>query len=295
MKNLRLLPFLLALSVLLTACAGTVPPPDEPKEPYVPAAEPAPEPEPEPEIDRSAEHIYLAHPELTPVDYDSPSLLPISDDAGQAYLDQITFLCDSPTYWLRPFGMLSGGTDTTQVWTGPEGTMTLAYLRGYRILDPYDNVERTIPETASLHQPEIMVIALGLNGISFMDEDYFTREYTHLIDEIQAASPDTQLILQAMYPISPSFRYWGDITNASITRGNSWILRIAEAYGLPYLDTFAALLGEDGNAQPELLMNDGLHPNRDGLALILSYIRTHAWQPSPPRAEEPITIHPSIS
>ena len=287
------LPLLLTLSLLLTACAATVPAPVESDRNPLPVEKRTPEPEPE--IDRRAEPIYLAHPELTPVDYASPSLLPISDDAGEEYLDRITFLCDSPTYWLRPFGMLRGGTNTTQVWTGAEGTMTLAYLRGFRILDPYDNVERTIPEVAARRRPAILVIALGINGISFMDEAYFTREYTHLIDELQAASPGTQLILQAMYPISPSFRYWGDITNASITRGNAWILHIAEAYGLPYLDTFAALLGEDGNARPEWLMNDGLHPNREGLTQILTYIRTHAWRPSPPDEDDPMYIRPEIS
>ena len=34
--------------------------------------------------------------------------------------------------WMWPFGLLNGGTETKQIWTGPEGTMTLKYLRGYR-------------------------------------------------------------------------------------------------------------------------------------------------------------------
>ncbi|MBO4854723.1 MAG: SGNH/GDSL hydrolase family protein [Oscillospiraceae bacterium] len=289
MKYARLFPCALILALLLTACGHNVASSVEPDRKPLPIEKPALKLKPE--VDRRAESIYQAHPELTPVNYDSPVLLPASDDAGEKYLDRITFLCDSPTYWLKPFGMLRGGTCTTQIWTGSEGTMTLAYLRGFRILDPYDRVERTIPETMARHQPAIMVIALGINGISFMDEADFIREYSHLVEELQAASPDTQLILQAMYPISPSFRYWGDITNASVTRGNAWILRIAEEYGLPYLDTFAALLGEDGNARPELMMDDGLHPNQEGLTRVLEYIRTHAWQP-PPDEDDPRYIRP---
>lgn len=239
----------------------------------------APETEPAPEIDRRGEEIYLAHPELTPVNYDSPALLPISEDAGDAYLDRITFVCDSPTYWMWPNGLLGGGKDTKQIWTGPQGTMTLAYLRGFKILDPFDGVERTIAETAALHRPDIIVIALGINGIAFMDEEYFKTEYANLIDELQQASPETQIILQSMYPILPSYKHWGQITNASITLGNSWILQLAEAYGLPYLDTFSALLAEDGNAHTEWMQNDGLHPNKAGLTEILAYIRTHAYLP----------------
>lgn len=275
----RILPLLLALCFLLCGCGSR-------STAEAPLSIPAPPltvpvPEDAPDVDRSAEYIYLAHPELTGVDYDSPALLPLSEDMGQAYLDRMVFLCDSPTYWLWPYGLLSGGTNTTQVWTGPEGTMTLAYLRGFEIRDPYDFSEATIAEVAARHRPEYIIIALGINGIAFMDETYFKQEYAHLIDEIQQASPDTTLILQSMYPICRSFRYWGDITNASITEGNRWILELAEEYRLRYLDVFSALLGEDGNARPELMQNDGLHPNYDGLARVLEYIRTHGYLPYP--------------
>lgn len=234
-----------------------------------------------PKIDRAAEHIYQNHPELTPVDYDSPALLPLGEDRGQAYMDSITFICDSPTYWLWPFGLLNGGTDTKQIWTGEEWTLTLAYLRTYPIKDPYDGALRLIPEAAALHKPPYIILALGVNGISFMDEDSFTAEYAHLIESIQQASPDTVIILQSMYPITTAYRYWGDITNATISAGNRWILGLAEQYHLRYLDTFSALLGEDGNGRPELYMSDGLHPDREGLSLILDYIRTHGYLPYP--------------
>ena len=244
----------------------------------VPTTEAPTETEAPPEIDRSAEAVYQNHTELTPVNYESPSLLPISEDAGEEYLDRITFLCESPTYWMWPFGLLNGGTETKQIWTGPEGTMTLKYLRGYKMLDPFDNVERTIAETAALHHPDILVIALGLNGLSAMTETQFKTEYCHLIDEIREASPDTQIILQSLYPLLPTFKHWGEFTNALLSEANAWILEIAEDYGLPYLDTFSALLAEDGNAHPEWMMNDGLHPNKEGLQQILLYIRTHAWK-----------------
>ena len=232
-----------------------------------------------PRVDRRAEAIYQKNPQLTPVDFSSPALLPLTEDAGEAYLEKLVFLCDSPNYWLKPFGLLPGGTQTKQVWTGPEGTMTLAYLRGYRILDPYDNTERTIPQTVSLHKPEYIVIALGLNGVSFMDEAYFTEEYVNLIREIRAASPETILLLQSIYPISPKSRVWGSITNAMITRANSWILKIAEECGCHYLDSYSCLVGEDGNAKSEWSLPDGFHPNREGLERVLEYIRTHAYFP----------------
>ena len=229
-------------------------------------------------IDRTGEEIYNNHPDLTPVNYSSPNILPISEDMGQEYVDKLTFICDSPTYWMWPWGLLEGGEDSNSIWTGPEGTMTLAYQSTYCILDPYDNVEKPIRQVVEEHKPEYLIIALGINGISFMDEEEFKADYSDLVSDILEISPDTKLICQSIYPITPAYRWWGDITNVMITEANSWILEIAEEYGVPYLDTFSVLLGEDGHAKRELMGSDGLHPNYEGLKTVLQYIRTHKYR-----------------
>ena len=289
MKKKIWIALILAAALLLPSCAvledAPIPEIDYPGAHIPTAPRPAktpppdaedPPPEEEKNVDRRAELIYFAHPKWTPVDFESPSLLPLTPDAGEDYTSRIVFLCDSPTYWMWPFGLLTGGTRTTQIWTGPEGTVTLAYLRGYKILDPYDNVERTVPETAARHKPEFMIVALGMNGVAFMGEEYFKREYRNVLDELKAASPDTRYILQSIYPVSRAYESRGIITNAMITRANSWILSLAEEYGYPYLDSFSCLIGKDGYAPAALMLPDGFHPNKAGLTLVLEYIRTHA-------------------
>ena len=232
---------------------------------------------PPPQADRLAAHIYESNPKLTPVNYDSPALLPPSKDMGMEYIDRITFICDSPTYWMWPLELFSDGKESKQIWTGPEGTMTLAYQSSYHILDPYDKKQRPIRDVVALHPPDILIIALGINGISFMDETYFTSEYKDLVIDIQEISPDTIIIFQSIYPITRRYKHYGSITNAMITEGNSWILAMAEELGCSYLDTISVLLNDEGMAKDELMLNDGLHPNRDGLTIILDYIRTHAY------------------
>ena len=244
--------------------------------------------------DRSAEPIYAANPQLAPIDYDSPALLPPTPDQGKAYVRRLTFICDSPTYWMWPFGLLHNGKKSTQIWTGPEGTMTLAYQGSYEILDPFDRVERPIREVVRRHKPDILVIAVGINGISFMKEDYFKAEYRDLVTDIQRISPNTTLILQSIYPITRRYKHWGNITNVKISQGNRWTLSIAEETGCKYLDTFSVLLNEEGNARDELMMKDGLHPNKAGLSLILNYIRTHAYTPAKIRkARRPANLFPA--
>ena len=242
-----------------------------------PTSRPEPTPTPTSQVDRSAAYIYEANPKLTPVNYGSPALLPPSEDRGQEYVDRITFICDSPTYWMWPNELLSGGKDSKQIWTGPEGTMTLAYQSTYHILDPFDKKQRPIRDVVALHKPDILIIALGINGISFMDEEYFSKEYRDLVTDIQTISPDTILILQSIYPITHRYKHYGNITNAMITEGNSWIMKIAEETDCSYLDTISVLLNDEGNAKDELMRKDGLHPNVKGLTIILDYIRTHAY------------------
>ncbi len=235
------------------------------------AAKPGPQP------DRSKEYVYKNHPELTPVNYDSPALLGLTEDAGTTYRDKLYFICDSPTYWMWPYGLLGGGKDTKQIWTGPEGTQTLAYQKTYKILDPFDGQEKLIIEVVKAHKPEYIVIAMGINGIAIMSEEAFIEEYTDLVTKIQLISPKTRILLSSIYPITKAYKHWGSITNASITKANSNILKIAEDTNTHYIDTFSAIVGDDGNAKNEYMRSDGLHPNEEGLTEILKYIRTHAY------------------
>ena len=55
----------------------------------------------------------------------SSVLLPETEDAGQEYIDKLTFLGDSTTYGLKFYEVLTGGKNTTQVWTPANGTLTL--------------------------------------------------------------------------------------------------------------------------------------------------------------------------
>ncbi|MBR5337102.1 MAG: hypothetical protein IK152_03885 [Lachnospiraceae bacterium] len=227
--------------------------------------------------DRTKEYVYRNNPELTPVNYESPALLGLTEDAGTAYRDKLYFICDSPTYWMWPYGLLGGGKDTKQIWTGPEGTQTLAYQSTYKILDPFDGQEKLIIEVVKAHQPEYIVIAMGINGIAIMSEESFIEEYTDLVTKIRLISPKTKILLSSIYPITKAYKHWGSITNASITKANSNILKIAEDTHTHYIDTFAAIVGDDGNAKNEYMRDDGLHPNEAGLTEILKFIRTHAY------------------
>ena len=149
-------------------------------------------------------------------------------DAGQAYIDKIVFLGDSTTYGLRAYKMLAGGKDTTQVWTPKTGTLTLSQASFATIVYPETDEELTIADAVAKKKPEYLVITLGVNGVSFMKEDYFKSEYKKIIESVQTASPNTKIICQSIFPVAKTYARLESINNELIDAANKWICERGE-------------------------------------------------------------------
>jgi len=216
-----------------------------------------------------------------PPKYESPdysnysAVLKESADAGQEYIDKMVFLGDSRTYGLKHYGIIP----SNQIWTPSNGTLTLSFVNSIKIVYPETNELITVKEAVERKKPEILVISLGINGISFMNERSFKGTFDLLLNNVKAASPNTKIILQAMYPAAPSYGKWGDINNEKILRGNQWMVETAQSNGVYFLDAYNILADENGNMADGLHNGDWLHPNAVGYQKIISYIRTHAIIP----------------
>ena len=207
----------------------------------------------------------------------APARLGETPDAGREYLDKLIFLGDSTTYGIGYY-YRHGYTDLvppSQVWTPTNGTMTLSYYATTRLYYPPTGEELLIAEAAARYQPEILVITLGVNGISFMDEDWFVRDYTALVKSIQEASPDTRIILNSIYPVADSYEYQSSINNEKIGRANGWIEKMSVELGVRFLYSFEAL-EEDGKLPESGQNGDGLHLTGESFGKVMAYIRTHA-------------------
>ena len=271
--------FVLLAALLLTGC-GRPRPPEETAAPSATAEDISPVPAVSPvspsDATTTAAPSASAAASAQPVS--GSAVLTETADMGQDYIDKITFLGDSTTYGLRYYAMLNGGKNTTQVWTPSSGTLTLSQQSFALIVYPEDNTEITILEAVARKKPEMMVITLGVNGVSFMDEDYFKSEYTSLIEGIQSTSPNTTILLQSIFPVARSYKLLNSINNEKITRANGWILDIAKETGVRYLDTQSVLKDSEGWLPEEYQNGDGLHLNPTSFALVLDYIRCHGYQ-----------------
>lgn len=221
------------------------------------------------------------------------TVLGATADGGNGYLDRIIFVGDSTTYGLKRYGMLSAGYKTKQVWTPASGTLALPYASIGTIVYPDDGSEITIAQAAARKQPDIMVITLGVNGVSFMNSEKIKSAYSLLLDDIIAVSPNTKIILQSIFPVAAHYEKIRSINNEKITAANHCIAELAKEYGIGYLNTIEYLIGDDGFLPVGYQNGDGLHLNEKGYSLELEYIRTHMISDSSSAQENAVPQAPA--
>ena len=207
-----------------------------------------------------------------------------TSDMGQAYLDSLIFVGDSTTAHLRSRGVLTGGTDTKQVWVPSDNTLLLDInITQKKIVYPQTGEQITIAEAAAKEKPAYMVLTIGLNGVtSFVNnKNLYQNCYGKLIDEILEASPDTKIILQSVFPVAANqktFSVDAATLNGYIDTLNGYVQELAQNKEVRYLNTAEALKGADGNLPDAYQNGDGIHLTAEGYRVILDYIRTHGYQ-----------------
>ena len=207
-----------------------------------------------------------------------PVVLGETADMGMDYQGRIVFLGDSTTYGLYYYGALPH----SQVWTPASGTLSLFNwaVETVEYYPPGDSVNAqtmSIVDCVTARQPEYLVITLGVNGITILDEEGFKGYYTGLVQAIAQASPNTKIICNSIFPVidgkAPS-----DITNDLIITANGWILDVAAETGARYLNSHDYIMDETGGLPAAYDGGDGLHMNTDGYNAVMQCVRTHAWQ-----------------
>lgn len=195
-----------------------------------------------------------------------------TEDMGQEYLDKFVFLGDSTTYGLGYYNVVN----KTQVWTPASGTLTLDQWNYVAIVNPETGEEMMFTDLLSLKKPQYLMITLGVNGISYMDESYFKQSYSSLVKKVQELSPDTKIILNSIYPVTLGYEAKKNgINNLKISAANLWVEAVAAETGVHYLDSASVLKNAEQVLPDEHTNGDGLHLNGEAFKLVTNYIRTH--------------------
>lgn len=158
-------------------------------------------------------------------------------------------------------------------------TGILVYNRGISA-ECTDHLLARFDDTVLNIEPRNMVLLIGVNDLGQgVPEDTIYNNIKTMIEKTQAQCPQTNIILQALYPIDenrPEFydRFMvGSVrTNALIQSLNARLEALAGEKGIQYLDLTDQLVDENGVFRAEYTM-DGLHPNAAGYAVITEAIK----------------------
>ena len=210
-----------------------------------------------------------------PVGDGSLITLPETKDAGEEYIDSLTFLCDSTLVGLRDFGLLTrNGAPTTHVWTTPTGVLAVADIGESKIVFPNDGSIITAANAAMIVQPHILVVSLGNDGIANIDEIDFVRNYETLLRNLRAASPQTWIVCLPLTSVTSDYTSTDGLTPARCSQANTWIQKVCASTGAVYCDALSAVQ-KDGVLLQEYSL-DGRSLNPPGVEKVLEYLRTHA-------------------
>lgn len=199
-----------------------------------------------------------------------------SQDAGQGYIDGLTFLCDSSAIGLRDYAILSGGTTTSQVWGSAAGNIPVRSFTDCTIRYQAEGTDITPAAAAAKAKPARLVMILGADGLDGMDEQTFVDGYESLIRSIQEASPNTQIIVCSISSVTVGYN-GTDGVNANVIRNvQDWIKAVCVRTGAYYCDSGSAVNDGAGWLDSDYASANGKALNSAGLQKILEYLRTHA-------------------
>jgi len=117
-------------------------------------------------------------------------------------------------------------------------------------------------------------IELGINEIGFA-ADYFIEEYAEIINQILEVSPDIDIYVMSITPITYTKSTTNDyFTISRINTYNEALYELAKNNEYYYIDLFTALSDENGFLPAED-SSDGVHFNAGKYLEWADYLRTH--------------------
>ena len=196
-------------------------------------------------------------------------------DAGEEYLDSLTFLCDSALVGIRDYGLLSGGIATTQVWGSNAGNLPFEGIAECIIKYPNDGSEISAKNAAMIAKPETLIISVGTDGLAGVSKEDFIYNYTLLVLGIRASSPQTTIVCCSLSSVISGYSGVDNLSAVDIGNANEWIRQVCMDTGAYFLDV-ASAVNESGYLLNKYASPNGKTLNSTGLEKVLEYVRTHA-------------------
>ena len=191
-------------------------------------------------------------------------------DGGEEYANSIIYLVDSTFIGLREYSLVGAN----QVWGTATSSLKMDSLPTATIRFPNDGSEISPVSAAMVTKPAVLVIGIGTDGLTSVNENTFITNYDNLIEEIKKASPNTKVVCCGLPSVIPGYNGTDGLSVSVVSDGNDWIQLVCRDTGAYFLN-----VQEDLSESVQLLnkyaASNGKQLNRNGLDVFLKYVRTH--------------------
>ena len=198
------------------------------------------------------------------------NILAETGDGGEEYADSLIYLVDSTFIGLREYDLVKAN----QVWGTATSSLKMDSLPTATIRFPNDGSEISPVSAAMVTRPAVLVIGIGTDGLTSVDENTFITNYDNLITEIKSASPNTTVVCCGLPSVIPGYTGSDGLSVGVISDGNDWVQLVCRDTGSYFLNVQEAL-SESVQLLNRYAASNGKQLNRAGLGVFLDYVRTH--------------------
>lgn len=203
--------------------------------------------------------------------YFEDAVLKETPDAGQAYADETVYIGDSITLYMHRYAPIPSGNIYGVGSINPQNACEDA------IATLQNGQKATFAAAMRERQPKRMVVTIGTNSM-LMDSYEYLRYFALFIEQLKAACPSAQILIQSTSPLTASYeRGMRLLTNKRLNYSNMLLAGLAVYEGVYFLNSAAALKGADGTLSAQYDLGEGYgHINAAAYDVWIAYLRTHA-------------------
>ena len=198
-----------------------------------------------------------------------------------SYFDDAIFLGDSLADGFKVYNRSLDLSKSTAKYLTQKSTTPRTFLQpGVRVdagdgpVDVWAVIEQV--------QPGKMYLTLGTNALMAMTPEDFIATYYQLIDKIRRTTPDTQIYVTTITPVT-AWKSQSEprLSFERIYRSNQLIAKMCVDKNLALINLYEVLKNSSGYLREDIAAKDGYHLSPTGYRQWLEYLTTHAvYHPS---------------
>lgn len=209
-----------------------------------------------------------------------PTVLPLTPDAGRAYIDETLFIGDSNTARYMMYADETGKAFTSlanNIGVVSMGAQAITSLKCEKFKGKSSMY--TLPEAVAMLKPKRIIIGFGTNNLggSSTNATNFINTYKKGLAAIAEAWPYADIIVNAIPPLDKQ-RDNTNLTMVQVDAYNEALIAMCEEEGYHFLNTAEVLRDETtGWAKKDYTLSDGVHLSKQAVTALFEYVRTHAY------------------